>query len=100
MCKCKGKGKKLCPVSLGLSLGLVAALFVLIMPLFSAVAAPTSEQWHAALMMFVQGLVGGFFIALFYDLISCLCPGRCCKGKDGCACNCSCCNGSDKPVVK
>lgn len=92
-CKC-GKRRALCPVSLGIAVGLVMGLAYLIAPQFTQVAMPTSADWYQALMEFLKGLGIGFFIALFYDLISCCCKMGCCRSG---SCDCSCCNKDARP---
>lgn len=107
--KCgSGKGM-LCPVSLGLALGITSGLAFLLWSAWvmyygdAAVAdmhRMVVASWGAALthslMVFVKGFVFGFFLALFYDLFHC-CMKKCCK-KDDSSCACcadkSCC--SDK----
>lgn len=93
-----GCGRKLCPVSLGLALGLVAGLGILLESLWAMYYGPSTMmmQLHIpvptfetaaihALWGLIKGFIFGFFIALFYDLISCCCKMRCCKS------NCACC---------
>jgi hypothetical protein len=97
-------GKKICPVSFGLALGLACGLAVFIWTLWILYygATPMMAAYHTpatlgegsimALWCLLKGFVFGFFIALFYNLISCCCP--CCKRPDG-AC---CCCGKPKSV--
>ncbi len=102
MC-CKGNGggkaKKLCPVSFGLAVGMVAFFAVLIWtfwvmsygmpPMMVAmhIATPTlSGGFVHALLALLKGFLFGFFIALFYDLFSCCMPGKKCGEKCGCGC--------------
>jgi hypothetical protein len=93
-----GCGKKLCPVSFGLALGLVVGLAMLLESLWVMYYGPSTMMTQlripvptfdvAAINAFwglVKGFVFGFFLALFYDLISCCCKMRCCKS------NCACC---------
>src|SRR3990167_5487243 len=103
--KCgSGKAKGLCPVSLGLALGLTSGLAVLIWSLWvmfygmpPAMAAAMPElTWSGsalhALMAFVKGFVFGFVVAAIYDFCICCCKMKCCKSD----CKCACCNGSNK----
>lgn len=106
--KC-GCGKKLCPVSLGLAFGLTCGLGVFIWVLWTMYngATPAMVELHIpvlglkdgaihALWAFLKGFIGGFFIALFYDLISCCCKMKCCSCKSGEAC----CGSGNKPEGK
>jgi hypothetical protein len=97
--KCGGKGK-LCPVSLGLAVGITAALAVFIWmswmvyygvppTMASVITAPTiGGAFIHALWALLKGFLFGFFVALFYDFISCCCKGPCCKKGE---CSCGCC---------
>jgi hypothetical protein len=101
--------KKLCPVSLGLAVGLVCGLGSLIWLFWVIYNGPTAFMAAAhlpvptmqmgllhAFWAFVKGLIFGFFVALFYDWISCCCKNKmCCKCKSDC--NCSCCATDKKP---
>jgi hypothetical protein len=87
-----GKGC-VCPVSLGLAVGLTSALFFLVcfgwmmnggssmMMSMMHMSMPTT--WSVgvthAFWAFVRGFFFGFFVALFYDYIVCRC------GKFGCS---------------
>lgn len=101
--KCS-KSMCICPVSLGLALGLTCGLGVLFwfvwgtyfgsMPAMAHYMEPAtswSEAGVRALWSFGRGFVCGFVIALIYDLITCYCKGRCCKkdGNGNCACSCN-----------
>jgi hypothetical protein len=105
MCGNSGDKKKgLCPVSFGLALGITFALSMFIWSMYMMYRGLPPEMmqrgyditWGDILKhtfwALVQGFVFGFFVALFYDLISCLCRCRCCKT----ACACACC-GNKKP---
>ena len=109
MCGCNGK--KLCPVSFGLALGLVCALgyfaWVLwviyygpsAMMLASHMPVPTlgSGAVHA-LWALLKGFIFGFFVALFYDCISGCCKNKmCCKKSN---CECGCCAQGSKPGLR
>ncbi len=103
--RCGHHGKKggLCPVSLGIAIGLTSGLAVFIWSLWilyygvppgmaaRMMVAPTFVGGLVhALMAFVKGFLFGFFIALFYDLILC-CKKSWCGSKDKqCTCNCGC----------
>jgi hypothetical protein len=92
----KCRSGKLCPVSFGLALGIVAGLAVFIESLWVMYYGmpPMMVQLHLpvptlegatmhALKTLLKGFVFGFFIALFYDLISCCCKKcRWCKKSD------------------
>jgi hypothetical protein len=96
-CSC---GKKICPVSLGLALGITCFLGYAIwvvwviyygpsaMMIAANIPVPTWETGFIhAFWAFVKGLVFGFFLALFYDFISCCCKSRwCCKKSEGSCC--------------
>ncbi|MBX3709856.1 MAG: hypothetical protein KIT56_04670 [Gammaproteobacteria bacterium] len=96
---------KLCPVSLGLALGLACGLGVFLWSIWVMYfgVTPMMAEYHIpvlslkegtihALWAFLKGFVFGFFVALFYDLISC-----CCKSKWCCKKGCECGSGKDKP---
>ena len=111
MCdKCGGGRKGLCPVSMGLAVGLTFGLAVLVWTAWTMWGGMTMgtmshmmppSDWAEAFTMagwcLLKGFFFGFFIALFYDIISC-CISKCCKkscGTNGCgcgnpACNCQC----------
>lgn len=104
-CNCN---KKICPMSFGLALGLTLFLgyFIWIMwiiyygPSAMMVAAhmpvPTLEGGLVhAFWAFLKGFVFGFFVALFYDFISCCCKSKWCCKKE-CAC-CACAAIGNKP---
>jgi hypothetical protein len=107
-------GKKLCPVSLGLAIGIVCGVgfFVWVLwvnyygpsawMLAAHLPVPTVEEGSIrALWALVKGFVFGFFVALLYDCISCCCRSRCCK-KDGACCKCGSenCMCQVKPEIK
>lgn len=96
--KC-GMGKGLCPVTLGLALGLTCALMTLICAAWAiwiglpagmeeqmrmGVAHSWSEAGVRMVYALLKGFTGGFVFALIYDLILC-CKSKCC-GK------CNCCS--------
>jgi len=97
-CNSCGKGKGLCPVTLGLALGLTCSLAVIIwsawvmwfgMPAFMEghimmqASETWSETWVRAIWALGKGFVGGFFFALIYDLLLC-CKHKCCGSCDCC----------------
>jgi hypothetical protein len=98
---------KLCPFSFGLALGITGALGVLIgsfwimyhgvPPMMVQLHMPVPTYKDAAihaLGTLLKGFVFGFFVALFYDLISGCCKKCiCCKKSDE---SCKCCGSSDK----
>jgi hypothetical protein len=99
-------GKKICPVSFGLAIGLVCFFGAVIWMLWVMYYGPSAMMlaanmpiptWHDglihALWAFAKGLVFGFFVALFYDFISCCCKSKmCCKKSD------ACCDKPHEPV--
>lgn len=100
-CGC-GCNKKICPGSFGLAVGLVCGLAMLFEALWAIYYGPSAMmlQLHIpvptidvaaihALWGLVKGFLFGFFVALFYNLISC-----CCRSK--CKSNSACC----RPEVK
>lgn len=95
--KC-GVGRGLCPVTLGLALGITCALMVFICSAWAmtfglpvgmeeqmrmSVAHTWGEAGIRMVYALLKGFVGGFVFAMIYDLILC-CKSKCC-GK------CSCC---------
>lgn len=97
---------KLCPFSLGLGIGLTCGLAIFLWSLWLLYAGPTpmmaeyhisvSSVWEGvvlALWGLLKGFIFGFFVALFYDLISC-----CCKSKWCCKSECACCAGKQEPT--
>ncbi|MBA3661654.1 MAG: hypothetical protein H0W64_08000 [Gammaproteobacteria bacterium] len=101
-----GKSGCLCPLSLGLALGITLALSFFcgavwmlyhgVPPLF-ATQITTPFTWPDVFVFTLIGLVKGFIfgvvLALFYDLFYCMTSSRCRKG--GCECGPACkCNGS------
>ena len=116
--KC-GSKRKLCGFTLGLAVGVAAALMVFI---FAAVGmywgpehlagfhlAALAATWGDALVLslyaLLHGFIFGFLVALVYNLIACCCRCHACKGKScGCGCGskgCSCTapSSTDKPAV-
>lgn len=102
-CEKCGTRKGLCPVTLGLALGITFALCVLfwgVWAMWFGLPAGMEEQMHMmvahdwasivshSVWALLKGFVGGFVFALIYDLLLC-CKSKCC-GK------CSCCNDSSK----
>ncbi len=85
--KCDKDGSKctkLCPVSLGLAIGIVSFFAVLIWslwvmsygmsPMMVALHIPTptlGSGFAHALLALLKGFIFGFFVALIYDLIAC-----------------------------
>lgn len=106
MCGKGGCGKKLCPVSFGLALGLTMGLGYFVWMLWAMFYGPSTMmvEAHMAVPSFgdgsihafwalVKGFVFGFFLALFYDFISCCCKSKmCCKKDDS-----TCCGSESKP---
>lgn len=95
--KCRSK---LCPMSFGLALGLAAGLAYFFCMLWAVYYGPTAmmtqynipvptiaEASVHALWTLLKGFVFGFFVALFYDIISCCCKKRCCR--------CACCDNNN-----
>src|SRR5579862_6761962 len=94
--KCGKSGGCLCPVSLGIAVGLTCFFAMLIWSLWvmqygvssdmmthmPTIPKTLSETFILALWGFLKGLLFGFFIALFYDLII-KCKKCCCKKADG-----------------
>lgn len=110
-CGCGKKGKGLCPVSLGLALGITSALAVLIgsiwimyygMPAIMVANHIPMPTWSSSLLftliMLVKGFIFGFVLALFYDLFACCCKSKCCRSDEKCACGCECCGPKTKPM--
>lgn len=100
--------KKICPVSFGLALGLTLALGYLFWALWVIFYGPSAMMVAAhmpvptltvglisAFWALVKGFIFGFFVALFYDLISCCCKSKWCCGKDA-----TCCTPANKSEVK
>lgn len=95
---------KLCSFSFGLALGLACGLTVFIGSLWVMHygLTPMMEQYHFALPTFndavifglwalLKGFIFGFFVALFYNLLTC--THRCCKKSSDaakCVCGCGC----------
>ena len=102
MCeKCGGGGKAICPVTLGIALGLTCALSVIVcfawshwfgLPadmqnqMYMHVPQNWSEAGMRAVWALIKGFMGGFLFALIYDLICCM-KSKCCGGQ------CMCCGG-------
>ncbi|VVC75117.1 hypothetical protein AQUSIP_03930 [Aquicella siphonis] len=100
---------KLCPFSFGLAVGLTFGLGVFFWSLWAMYmgASPMMVEYHIpvptlkdgtihALWGLLKGFIFGFFIALFYDFISCCCKMKWCCKKSGCAC----CASEDKAGEK
>lgn len=114
-CMMCGKGRfksPLCPLSLGIAIGVTSALAVLVwtvwvitqgMPPSMAAAnipMPTFETGAVhAFWALIKGFVFGFVVAFIYDL--CLCIGKSFCKKDGstCACGCGCCTVEKVDVI-
>jgi hypothetical protein len=97
-CDMGGKSKKLCPVSLGLAVGVVGFFCVLIWslwvmfygipPMMETMRVPPATIQAAlvhGLLVFVKGFLGGFFVALLYNFFVCCCK-ACRKCNDKCEC--------------
>jgi len=97
-----GASKKICPMSFGLAVGIVSFFAVLIWslwiinygmpPMMVAMHMPEptlAKGFEHALLALLKGFLFGFFVALFYDLISCWFA--CCKKSDK-----NCDYGTDK----
>lgn len=87
-----GTVMKLCPVSLGIAIGIVSFFAVLIWSLWVILYGmpPTLAAMHVpiptvgmafvhALLALVKGFLFGFFVGLIYDLIVCC---KCCRKRD------------------
>ena len=97
--KC-GSKMRLCPVSLGVAVGITCGLAVFLwavwvmmygLPASMPANMQPSFNWTAisvhALWAVLKGFLFGFFIALIYDLISCWCKGPCCRcSNPSCGC--------------
>jgi chromate transport protein ChrA len=84
-----GKAKMLCPVSLGLAIGIVGFFAVLIWNLWVMhygmpsvmvamhVPMPTLRGgFEHALLVLLKGFLFGFFVALLYDFFASCCAGK------------------------
>lgn len=112
-CGC-GTSKGLCPVSLGLGIGVACALSMLFFALsvmwfdygtviieqYGSIYVGYGPTFLGALIGafwgLVHGFIFGFIAALVYNCISRCCKARCCSGKNGCTCGCSCCGKDAK----
>jgi hypothetical protein len=94
-CKCG----RICPVSLGLALGItcVLSMVFMVVVVMLGLASPemavlkTDMTWSVALMHLLRALIGGFVfgfvLALIYDCcVSCM--AKCCSKSNGGACGC------------
>jgi len=93
--KCgNGSGRTLCPVSLGLAVGITATLALILWVAWAMYQGEADISWSAtalkALAVFVKSFLFGFVVAAIYDCIVSRCKCVCCKCKDG---SCACCNG-------
>lgn len=106
-----GKGRcGLCPITLGLSIGITCFLMVFAWALWivyhdaGVLPAPVPAFMHEKILTvmeglkmggfgFVKGFIFGFLVALIYDVIKKACA--CCRGKSGESCECE-----KKPEVK
>jgi hypothetical protein len=97
-CDNGGKLKKLCPISLGLAVGIVSFFAVLtwtlwvmmygLPPMMVAMQVPVPTLGGGAihaLLALLKGFIFGFFVALLYDLISCCL--MCVKSGRKCGCD-------------
>jgi len=95
-CEKGGSSRNICPMSFGLSVGLVSFFAVLFWTLWVMhygmppmmiamhIPAPTlANGFEHALLALLKGFLFGFFVALFYDLISC-CFACCKKSGESC----------------
>lgn len=100
-CCCKGCFK-LCPISLGIALGLTAMLGLWAMLMWGAYSTGETMSVHMQQMMtamggvsvwqvylgaFLRGFFAGFFIALFYDICRWFCWKVCgskCSSNESC----------------
>lgn len=100
-CGCGKKAKGLCPVSLGLAIGLTSALAIFLWsawiimhgmpPEMANMPGPTwGDAGMHALMALIKGFVFGAVVGIIYDFCICCCKWKCCKSNG--TCNCSCCN--------
>lgn len=95
-----GKVAMLCPVSLGIAVGVVSFFAVFLWslwvmkygmpPMMEALHMPVPtlmEAFTRSLLALLKGFLFGFFVAFIYDLIRCCCNRK--KVDDGsCQCNC------------
>ena len=101
--KC-GSKRRLCSFTLGLAVGLTAAVLVFIfaaMGMFwgpdhlagfhlAALAATWGDALVLALYALLHGFIFGFLVGLFYNLIACCCRCSACHGKS-CGCGAGAC---------
>ncbi len=91
-CDKNGNSMKLCPFSLGLALGLTAALGTVVWTVWVMYAGPTAmmtlfgipvptlqEGLMRALWMLLKGFAFGVVFGFLYDWVACCCRGMCCK---------------------
>jgi hypothetical protein len=110
-CGC-GKKKGLCPISLGLALGITSGLAIFLwsiwvmyygMPTMMADFHMPIPTWSTSVMHALLGLVKGFVfgvvLALFYDLFACCFKSKCKPGQ-GCGCGCTCCSSTTPEIRK
>jgi hypothetical protein len=98
-CGCGTKGKHLCPLSLGLAVGLTAFLAVIVWSIWAMnmglapieIGQMVVPTWQGTIIQafwgLIKGFAFGFVVALLYDLFACCFRGACAKR----SCNCSCC---------
>lgn len=97
-CRCTCR---LCPISLGLALGIVSALWMAIFAwtasytghgvamvaqwgeIYQGYAATVKGGWVGAAWGFAEGFVTGLVLALVYDFVLCCCKSLC-KSDDSC----------------
>ncbi len=123
--KC-GSKKRLCGFSLGLAIGLTAAVLVFIFAALGMYWGPEhlagfhlaalAATWGDALVLSLYALLHGFIfgalVGVIYNLIACCCNCKACGGKScgcgvdkkACGCGCKSCNctapsSTDKPAV-
>ena len=111
---CSKKNAKLCPVSLAVAIGFTAMVCLWTMVAWvtyggasaSAEMTPYMQHmivwvsqvpaWQVSLCVFLKGAFVGFFIAIFYDLMCCICgklchracnKTDCCCAKTGASCD-------------
>jgi len=81
-----GKGGNcscICPISLGVALGVTSALAVFVWAMWGMYQGIDGVTWSATgmymLVVAVKGFVFGFVLALIYDVIAKRCKGMCCR---------------------
>jgi hypothetical protein len=96
------KNTKLCPISLGVAIGITSALVIFIgfVWMMNTGVPPILEKmppitwgvvWYYTFCALIKGFIFGFIVALIYDLMQCAMAKCCRKESTGCGCdNCPC----------